>query len=135
MKRLLAGLVLLVGVTIGGNWLFQSAALAQPDPNSPWPMFHNEPDRTGLSMFAGPAMPATAWTYETGFDVYSSPALGSNRRVYVGSWDHNIYAFNSVGAVRWTYVTGNRVWSSPAVGIGERVYVASWDGIDRKSVV
>jgi outer membrane protein assembly factor BamB len=52
--------------------------------------------------------------------------------VYVGSWDHNVYALNAKTGVRlWSYTTGNdyvfSVTSSPAVANGV-VYVGSVDG-------
>ena len=47
--------------------------------------------------------------------------------VYVGSWDHNVYALNaSTGALLWSFVTGNLVGSSPAVADGV-VYFGSYD--------
>ena len=32
------------------------------------------------------------WEFETGDDVWSSPAIGSDGTVYVGSYDHKLYA-------------------------------------------
>ena len=46
------------------------------------------------------------WSYTTGNYVESSPAV-VNGVVYVGSWDHNVYALNaSTGAKLWSYTTG-----------------------------
>jgi outer membrane protein assembly factor BamB len=59
--------------------------------------------------------------------VFSSPAV-ANGVVYVGSDDHNVYAFNATtGAKLWDYTTGYWVYSSPAVANGF-VYVGSDDG-------
>jgi outer membrane protein assembly factor BamB len=67
------------------------------------------------------------WSYATGNSVYSSPAV-ANGVVYLGSYDHKVYALNaSTGAKLWSYATGNVVDSSPAVANGV-VYVASDDG-------
>jgi hypothetical protein len=68
---------------------------------------------------------ALAWAYTTGGIIDSSPALGSDGRVYVGSYDRSLYAFESSGAFRWSYATGDRVYSSPAIGSGGGVYVGS----------
>ena len=35
------------------------------------------------------------WEFETGGDVYSSPAIGSNGTVYVGSYDNKLYAIKT----------------------------------------
>ncbi len=57
---------------------------------------------------------------------YSSPAVVSGV-VYVGSWDHNVYALNAkTGVLWWKYTTGDQVHSSPAIADGV-VYVGSYD--------
>jgi hypothetical protein len=67
------------------------------------------------------------WSYTTGNDVFSSPAVADGR-VYVGSYDNKVYALNALtGALVWSYTTGYYVFSSPAVADG-RVYVGSEDG-------
>ena len=35
------------------------------------------------------------WEFETGSSVYSSPAIGSDGTVYVGSWDKKLYAIKT----------------------------------------
>jgi outer membrane protein assembly factor BamB len=37
------------------------------------------------------------WVYLTGFDVTSSPAIGADGTVYVGSHDGMLYAFGPGG--------------------------------------
>ena len=34
------------------------------------------------------------WAFETGDRVFSSPAIGSDGTIYVGSIDNNLYAIN-----------------------------------------
>ena len=42
-----------------------------------------------------PIKPGTViWEFETGDDVFSSPAIGSDGTVYVGSVDKKLYAIN-----------------------------------------
>ena len=66
------------------------------------------------------------WSYTTGWLVDSSPAVADGK-VYVGSWDGNVYALNaSTGAYLWNYTTGGVVDSSPAV-VGGKVFVGSDD--------
>jgi outer membrane protein assembly factor BamB len=61
--------------------------------------------------------------------VYSSPAIGSDGTVYVGSRDHKLYAINGKSGVKlWEFETGGYVQSSPAIGSDGTVYVGSDDG-------
>jgi len=51
----------------------------------------------------------------------------ANGVVYVGSFDHKLYAFDAVtGEQKWVALTGNIIYSSPAVANG-LVYVGSVD--------
>ena len=70
---------------------------------------------------------AFMWNYMTGNAIaYSSPAV-ANGLVYMGSYDGNVYYFNSTsGASLGNYRTGSIVTSSPAVANGS-VYVGSYD--------
>jgi len=67
------------------------------------------------------------WSYLTGGDVLSSPALGADGTVYVGSYDYTLYAFYPGGTLKWSYQTGGAIYSSPAVGSDGTVYVGSQD--------
>ncbi|MFC1606591.1 PQQ-binding-like beta-propeller repeat protein [Candidatus Latescibacterota bacterium] len=60
--------------------------------------------------------------------VYSSPAVGPDGTVYVGSWDGNLHAFNPDGSVRWAFAIDAGLSSSPAVGSDGIVYIASYNG-------
>ncbi len=65
--------------------------------------------------------------FQTGSRVYSSPAIGSDGTIYVGSNDKKLYAINSDGTKRWEFLTGNLVYSSPAIGSDGTIYVGSDD--------
>ena len=68
------------------------------------------------------------WEFEMGDDVTSSPAIGSDGTVYVGSNDHMLYAINGKTGVKlWEFKTGDKVRSSPAIGPDGTVYVGSQD--------
>jgi len=67
------------------------------------------------------------WRYETGGEIYSSPAIGSNGTVYVGSSDSKLYAFTPQGDWYWEYGTGLAVKSSPAVSADGKIYFGSDD--------
>lgn len=66
---------------------------------------------------------AELWSYATGNQVYSSPAV-ANGVVYIGSDDGNLYALNAATGVKlWSYATGGSV-GDPVVANG-MVYVSA----------
>ena len=68
------------------------------------------------------------WEFETGHFVQSSPAIGSDGTVYVGSHDKKLYALSGKsGGKLWEFETGGAVDSSPAIGSDGTVYVGSRD--------
>jgi len=85
---------------------------------------------------APPAKPKTEtkkpgtviWEFETGGEVVSSPAIGSDGTVYVGSqWDNKVYAINPDGTKKWEFKTAGRIHSSPAVGTDGTICIGSFD--------
>jgi len=69
------------------------------------------------------------WGFTTGNFVASSPAIGADGTIYVGSNDFNMYAFNGQpGAKKWASTTEGKVYSSPAIGADGTVCVGSGDG-------
>ena len=60
--------------------------------------------------------------------LYSSPAIGPDGTIYVGSSDSSLYAVNPDGTLKWRYLTGERrVRSSAAIGSDGTVYFGSDD--------
>ena len=57
----------------------------------------------------------------------SSPAIGGDGTIYVGSLDQNLYAVNPDGSQKWTFATGAIVTSSPAIGADGTIYFGSYD--------
>jgi len=51
----------------------------------------------------------------------------TGRKVYVGSWDNNIYAINPNGSQKWRFLTGMHGDSSPAIGADGTIYVGAGD--------
>ncbi|MHC1568770.1 MAG: PEGA domain-containing protein [Candidatus Syntropharchaeia archaeon] len=62
------------------------------------------------------------WKFKTGDNIYSSPAIGKDGTIYVGSWDNYLYAINPDGSLKWKFETDYGVWSSPAIGEDGIVY-------------
>ena len=78
------------------------------------------------------------WILETGGGVHSSPTVGSDGMVFVGSYDTKLYAVDpgallscgtscGLGDSEWTYATGSSVRSSPAIDAAGVVYIGSED--------
>jgi len=61
--------------------------------------------------------------------LFSSPAIGPDGTIYVGSSDSAIYAVNPNGTPKWRYVTYGSVRSSPAIAADGTVYVGSSGGL------
>jgi outer membrane protein assembly factor BamB len=76
-----------------------------------------------------PQVGTPKWSYTTEGQIYSSPAVGSDGTIYVGSgWgDNKLHAINSDGTLKWSYTTEHAVQSSPAVGSDGTIYVGSFD--------
>lgn len=67
------------------------------------------------------------WSYRTGRGVFSTPVVGADGAVYVGSADGRFYAFEPDGRVRWSATTGGVIDSAALLGDGH-VTVGSGDG-------
>lgn len=68
------------------------------------------------------------WAFKADSAVDSSPAIGADGTLYVGSQDTYLYALNSDGTLSWRYKTGGGIFSSPAIGPGCVLYFGSDDG-------
>ncbi len=96
--------------------------------DTPWPLFHGNVERTGLSIYdTSGNMGNVRWTYRTNGYVFSSPVIGSDGSIYFGSNDYFLYAVDSSGVLRWKYRTGDIVESSPAVAVDGTIYFGSED--------
>jgi outer membrane protein assembly factor BamB len=117
-----------------------NTAQAQPA-DGPWPMFRQNAQHTGRSPYSCPAgIPYEKWSVQTKGWVYSSPAIGADGTIYLGSGDGALYAINPDGTIKWRFWTEDEVHSSPAIGIDGTIYVGSrdnnfyainWDGTEK----
>src|SRR5258706_483792 len=90
-------------------------------------MFRHDQARTGASPQVRTTLPGLAWTFVTGGDIFSSPAIDAEGTIYVGSLDGRLYAIDTKGQLKWSFQTMGAIWSSPAIGRDGTVYVASID--------
>ncbi len=93
-----------------------------------WAMFRCEPRRTGRCPADGPDNGVLAWRYDAGDWVVSSPAVGPNGRIYVGTVANKLLALNPDGSLAWEFAVDNVVNSSPALAEDGTVYVGGGKG-------
>jgi outer membrane protein assembly factor BamB len=67
------------------------------------------------------------WSFKAGGAIVSSPAIGNDGVIYVGSDDRHLYAINPDGTLKWKYETGDVITASPAIGSDGTIYVGSYD--------
>jgi subtilisin family serine protease/outer membrane protein assembly factor BamB len=71
----------------------------------------------------------SSWQFATGNAITSTPAVGSDGTLYVGSNDGSVYAVNPDGSPRWSYPTSGYIDNaSPALASDGSVIVGSSDG-------
>ncbi|PJB30187.1 hypothetical protein CO110_01655 [Candidatus Desantisbacteria bacterium CG_4_9_14_3_um_filter_40_11] len=100
--------------------------ISTPITDTPCPMFRHDGQHTGRSLYNGPNNPVLKWNYATKGNVLSSPAIGTDGTVFVGSSDKKLYALNPDGSLKWSYTTGGGVYSSsPDIGADGTVFVGS----------
>jgi outer membrane protein assembly factor BamB len=71
---------------------------------------------------AGGPLPGFAFTAEAGF--LSSPVVGADGVLYIGSLDEKLYALDTSGKALATFQTGRMLRTAPAIGPGGVVYAA-----------
>ena len=77
--------------------------------NSPWPMFHHDPQSTGRSPYRGPRKGKIKWTFKPGGTIYSAVVIGTDGTIYfpVTNWDHadssGLYALSQNGKLKWWF--------------------------------
>ncbi len=93
------------GVQNGGQALASAPAIAD-----------NPVERAGFSASAGDSV------------VLSSPVIAADGTVYVGSYDHYLYAFAPDGSLKWRFATENEIDGTPLITAEGLVVVGSRDG-------
>jgi outer membrane protein assembly factor BamB len=78
------------------------------------------------------------WKFVTGDVIVSSPGVGADGTIFIGSYDRNIYALTPNGSNRWSYglppptnIYGNvftGIYGTPALGLDGTLYVPSENG-------
>jgi outer membrane protein assembly factor BamB len=95
---------------------------AESDINAPWPAFHH-----CISEHRGPHTQSVEWTFPGLGETYSSPVVGRDSTIYIGSPNGKIHAVNPDGTLKWTYDTGRIMRSSAALAPDDTIYIGSCD--------
>ncbi len=109
--------------------LLPAAAIAAPPlaPGSPWPKFRANLAQDGRSPVP-PRIAGRPWSFKTSKGIFSSPVIGRDGTVYIGSADRVFYALTKAGKVRWKLRTGEIIDSAALLDDRGRVYIPSADG-------
>jgi outer membrane protein assembly factor BamB len=86
---------------------------------------------SGKVIYAALPNGTVLWRFKTRKKAFSSPAVGNDGTVFVGSQDRHLYAITPDGKLRWRVNLESDVDSSPAVGDDGTVFV----GTDRSEVI
>jgi outer membrane protein assembly factor BamB len=125
-RNLIVGLAIvtsLVGCQGDANIAYQHG--------SPWPKFRGDLRQDGASSVKPPSSGGVFWSYQTGKGIFSSPVVGADGTIYVGSADRTFYALGHDGSLKWKLLTGEIIDSAALLDDRGRVYFGSGDGIFR----
>jgi len=104
---------------------------------SPWPSFHGGIRNTGVSSYDTRYINGTIkWRFKTGDGIESSPSIGIDGTVYIGSHDGYFYAINPDGTEKWRFFAGppnyderwdvsKSMMASPAIASDGTIYIYS----------
>ena len=124
--------VVLVVVALGGCGQDGHPPLPGPEvplaPASPWPKFRGNARQTGHGFARPKCNVGPAWDVRTGKGIFSTPVVGADGTVYVGSADRVFYALHPDGSERWRFQTGEIIDSSALLDDLGRIYFGSGDG-------
>jgi outer membrane protein assembly factor BamB len=99
------------------------ATLSPVEGVAPWPMYGGDAQHTGRSVAEGPDNPQVEWMFRVGL-LASSPAVGGDGSIYLGSLDGNLYALDPAGAEMWRASFG-QVSGVPALSAEGAIYAGA----------
>lgn len=106
-------------ISLGTKWVREGG----------WWTFGCDVQHSRRSPFIGPKTASLKWVFKTGNAICSSPCIGADGKVYIGSDDSKLYAINPQGNLVWSYKCGDFIKSSPVIGLDGIIYVGCSDGI------
>ena len=79
--------------------------------SAPWPMFGRNPQHR--SFYTGPEIPILKWSFNITGEVISSPAIGADGTLYVGSYDNKLYALIGTEPRPWLCFIATAAYGTP----------------------
>jgi outer membrane protein assembly factor BamB len=84
--------------------------------SSPWPTMRRDLRNTAFSPVVGVYRGGRPWGFRTGKGIFSTPIVGGNGTIYIGSADTYFYAISRRGKLEWKFKTGNLIDSAGFIG-------------------
>ncbi|TSC94234.1 MAG: pyrrolo-quinoline quinone repeat-containing protein [Candidatus Berkelbacteria bacterium Athens1014_28] len=103
--------------------------------DSSWPVFGHDARHTNVSPYeVGKEKKELLWSYKAESGIESSPAIGADGTIYVGSHDGYFYAFNKDGSLKWKvkltepsfderWNNSKAIMASPAIAKDGTIYI------------
>lgn len=107
--------------------LLPSISTVSASEDAIWPMYKGNAQHTGQSPFNGSEENTLKWNFPTGNRITSSPVIGADGTIYVGSYDSHLYAINPDGSMKWSFAAKEIIDSTPAIASDGTIYFGSWD--------
>ena len=82
---------------------------------------------SGLLSTLGEDSLTNQWVLNIKAHTDSSPAVGNDGTIYLGTFDRHLWAINPDGTRKWVFTAGLEIWSSPAVAADSTIYFGSRD--------
>jgi len=98
---------------------------------SPWPKFRNDAFQDGVSQIHAHTTGGALWSYQTAKGIFSSPVVGADGTIYVGSADRTFYALHPDGTLAWKTTCGELIDSAALLDDRGHVYFGAGDGMVR----
>jgi outer membrane protein assembly factor BamB len=82
---------------------------------SPWPEMRHDSRNTGNSPIVARYHGDRPWAFQTARGVFSTPVIGGDGTIYIGSGDGYMYALRSDGRLRWKLGAGGLIDAAGAL--------------------
>lgn len=91
--------------------------------DSPWPMFHHDPQSTGRSQYIGPRKGKIKWSFQPEGKIHESIAIGPDSTIcFVSLYERrderqksSLYAVKPDGSLKWRYLFDVSSWDAKPI--------------------
>lgn len=96
---------------------------------SPWPSSGGDPANTRSSPYSMEGFTGgIQWQFEAERPITSTPVIGNNGMIFIGSVNNVFYALSSTGMLRWSFTADDDLRTSALVGPDDSIYFSSRAG-------